>query len=80
LLSVANLVEQIVKSHYSYAKMIQFLIWQVVRPGLACVAGGSWRTPVAMGLLDKDFVSQLKQDGTFNEVSFAREYESVKIA
>jgi hypothetical protein len=57
--------------------MIQFLIWQVVRPGLACVAGGSWRTPVAMGLLDKDFVSQLKQDGTFNEVSFAREYESV---
>ena len=30
-----------------------------------------------MGLLDKNFVAELKSDGTFNESSFAREYESV---
>ena len=41
------------------------------------VIGGSWRTPVYMGLLDRGFVNDLKSDGTFNEVSFAREYESV---
>ena len=65
------------KSHYSYAKMIQLLIWQVVRPGSSCVCGGTYRVPVAMGLLDRSFVNDLKADGTFNEVSFAREYESV---
>lgn len=39
--------------------------------------GGSWRTPVKMGLLDRGFVNDLKADGTFDEVSFNREYESV---
>lgn len=29
-----------------------------------------------MGLLDKSFIRDLKMDGTFNESSFAREYES----
>ena len=41
------------------------------------ILGGSWRTPVYMGLLDRGFVNDLKADGTFNEVSFAREYESI---
>lgn len=39
--------------------------------------GGSWRTPVYMGLLDRGFVNDLKADGTFNEISFNREYESI---
>jgi hypothetical protein len=39
--------------------------------------GGSWRIPVLMGLLDKSFIKDLKQDGTFNEASFDREYESI---
>jgi hypothetical protein len=38
--------------------------------------GGTWRIPVAMHLLDKNFIRDLKLDGTFNEMSFAREYES----
>jgi len=29
-----------------------------------------------MGLLDKTFIKDLKLDGTFNEASFGREYES----
>ena len=38
--------------------------------------GGTYRIPVLVKLLDKNFVQDLKMDGTFNEVSFAREYES----
>lgn len=41
------------------------------------VIGGSWRTPVYMGLLDRGFVNDLKSDGTFNEVSFAREWNKI---
>lgn len=29
------------------------------------------------GLLDKNFVSDLKMDGTYDEASFDREFESV---
>lgn len=65
------------KDHFSYHKQIQLLVWQAVKPEKAIVIGGSWRTPVYMGLLDRGFVNDLKSDGTFNEVSFAREYESV---
>lgn len=28
------------------------------------------------GLFDKDFIRTLKMDGTYNEASFEREYES----
>jgi len=38
--------------------------------------GGTWRIPVIMGLLSKSFIKDLKMDGTFNESSFDREYES----
>ena len=38
--------------------------------------GGTYRIPVLMKLLDKNFVRDLKMDGTFNESSFDREYES----
>ena len=40
------------------------------------IMGGTYRVPVLMKLLDKNFVKDLKMDGTFNESSFAREYES----
>lgn len=46
-------------------------------PEKAIVLGGTWRIPVLVGLLDKNFVKDLKQDGTFNEASFGREYESL---
>ena len=65
------------RDHFSYQKQIQLLVWQIVRPGTAFVMGGSWRTPVKMGLLDRGFVNDLKADGTFDEVSFGREYESI---
>lgn len=60
-----------------YDKLIQILIWQIVKPGQAIIMGGSWRIPVLMKLLDRNFVRDLRMDGTFNESSFAREYESI---
>jgi hypothetical protein len=48
----------------------------VARPKDAIILGGSWRVPVIEKLLDKNFVKELKLDGTFNEASFEREYES----
>jgi hypothetical protein len=45
-------------------------------PEKAIVMGGTWRIPVFVKLLDANFIKDLKNDGTFNEASFAREYES----
>ena len=39
--------------------------------------GGTYETPVTQGLLDEDFVEQLKLSGTFNEDSFDRQYRSI---
>ena len=38
--------------------------------------GGTWRIPVLEELLSKSFIEELKLDGTYNDASFAREYES----
>lgn len=64
------------KGSFSYEKLIETLIVSIARPKKAIVLGGSWRVPVVEGLLSKDFVRDLKLDGTFNEASFDREYES----
>ena len=39
--------------------------------------GGTYETPVTEGLLNADFVDQLRLQGTFNEDSFDREYRSI---
>ena len=64
------------KNTFAYDKLIQVLVQQIVTPEKAIILGGTWRIPVLMGLLDKNFIKDLKMDGTFNESSFAREYES----
>ena len=47
-----------------------------IEPEKAFIMGGTWRIPVLMGLQNKSFIQDLKNDGTFNEESFGREYES----
>lgn len=64
------------KNTYPYDKLIQFLVWQIVKPEKAMIMGGTYRIPVLVKLLDKNFIKDLKMDGTFNESSFEREYES----
>lgn len=37
--------------------------------------GGTFKTPVKEGLLNEDFVDQLRIQGTYNDESFDREYK-----
>lgn len=59
-----------------YEKLIQTFCQSVARPDEAIILGGSWRVPMMEGLLDRNFIRNLKMDGTYNEASFEREYES----
>ena len=63
------------KNTFAYQKLIQVLVWMITR-GNAFVLGGDYKIPVMHKLLDKDFIEELKEDGTYNPMSFAREYES----
>lgn len=65
------------KNSFSYDKLIEILCQSIARPDKAMVLGGSWRTPVMEGLLNKNFVQDLKLAGTFNEAAFDREYNSL---
>ena len=64
------------KNSFAYSKLIQLLIQQIIDPNEAIVMGGTWRIPVMEKLLKKSFIEELKLDGTYNDSSFAREYES----
>ena len=64
------------KGTFAYDKLIQLLVWMVTEPEKAFIMGGTWRIPVLVGLQNRSFIKDLQQDGTFNEASFDREYES----
>ena len=64
------------KNSFAYEKLIQILIQQITDPDQAIVLGGTWRVPVMEKLLRKSFIEELKLDGTYNDASFSREYES----
>ena len=64
------------KNSFAYDKLIQLLIQQIIEPSESVVLGGTWRIPVMEELLSKTFIQELKLDGTYNDSSFAREYES----
>lgn len=63
------------KNSFAYQKLIELLIQSIITPDEVMVIGGTYETPVIEGLLDEDFVEQLKMNGTFNEDSFDREYK-----
>ena len=64
------------KNSFAYKKLIELLIQSLIEPDACMIMGGTYETPVAEGLLNADFVRQLKLQGTFNEDSFDREYRS----
>ena len=65
------------KNSFAYDKLIELLITSVLDPNQAMIMGGTYETPVKEGLLDEDFVDQLKIQGTYNDESFDREYRSI---
>lgn len=62
------------KNTFAYQKLIELLIQSLIDPDDVMIIGGTYETPITEGLLDEDFVEQLKLAGTFNEDSFEREY------
>ena len=64
------------KGTFAYDKLIQMLVWMITEPDKAFIMGGTWRIPVLVKLLDRTFLQDLQRDGTYNEASFDREYES----
>ena len=65
------------KNSFAFDKLIELLIQSILEPEQAMIMGGTYETPVIEGLLNEDFVDQLKMSGTFNEESFDREYRSI---
>lgn len=63
------------KGTYSYDRLIGFLVRMVMQPERCIVLGGTWRTPVAMDLQSKSFIKDQKEEGTYNEASFEREFK-----
>ncbi len=64
------------KNSFAYKKLIELLIRSIIEPNEVMVLGGTYNTPITDGLLDENFVDELKLDGTYNEDSFDREYRS----
>ena len=64
------------KGTYPYERLIGFLVRMIMQPDRCIVIGGTWRLPVEVGLQSKTFIQDQKDEGTFNETSFEREYES----
>ena len=65
------------KNSFAYDKLVELLVQSVIEPDEVMVIGGTYETPVTEGLLDEDFVDQLKIQGTYNDDSFDREYRSI---
>ena len=65
------------KNTFAYDKLIQLLIQSIIDPDQTMIMGGTYQTPVIEGLLNQDFVDQLKLSGTFNQDSFDRQYRSI---
>lgn len=63
------------KSSFAYDKLIELLIQSLIEPDEVMILGGTYKTPIAEGLLDEDFVAQLKLQDTYNEDAFEREYK-----
>ena len=64
------------KNTYPYDRLIGLLVRMITQPERCMILGGTWRTPVAVGLQQKTFITDQKNEGTYNEASFEREYES----
>ena len=65
------------KNSFAYQKLIELLINSILHPDQYMIMGGTYITPVTEGLLDENFIDNLKLQGTYNQDSFDRQYRSV---
>ena len=57
--------------------MIDMLERSILDPDNIYVEGCDYHVPVACGLMPQDFINDVKNDATFNEITFAQEYLSI---
>ena len=57
------------KGTYPYDRLIGLVVRMITQPERCMVLGGTWRTPVGVGLQNKTFITDQKNEGTYNCVS-----------
>ena len=60
------------KGTYPYDRLIGLLVRMITQPDRCMVLGGTWRTPVAVGLHQTPFITDQKNEGTYNAEVFER--------
>lgn len=65
------------KASFAYEKLIELLVMSAVKPGSAFVWGCDYRIPMMHGLLEADYVDQIRMSATYRETVFAQEYLSL---
>lgn len=64
------------KDSFAYHRLIELLAESVMNPDEVMIMGGTWEIPVNEGLQPKNFIQNLKLQGSFEESSFDREWGS----
>ena len=64
------------KDSFAYRRLIELLAESVMEPDEVMVMGGTWEIPVNEGLQPKNFIENLKLQGSFEASSFDREWGS----
>ena len=62
------------KSSYCYEKTVELLESEIINPTGTFVWGVDYRVPMAHGLLDEQYINEIKMSQTVKDDSFAREY------
>lgn len=65
------------KSSYAYEKLIDVLEKSIIDPSHSFCMGLDYRIPTLHGLIDAQYVRELKMDPSYNEQTFASEYMGV---
>lgn len=65
------------KASYAYERLLELLILSVLKPESAFVWGGTYRVPVHYGLLDKNYIDEIRLSSTYRSESFGKEYLSI---
>ena len=65
------------KNSYAYQKLIELITLEIITPRSAFVWGCDYRVPMHFGLLDKNFLKEIKMSATYKDDTFAREYMGI---
>ena len=65
------------KASFAYDKLIECLELEIINPNNAFVWGCDYRVPMKCGLLDKNYIQEIKMSSTYKDDSFAREYMGI---